>query len=343
MTCPPETLLTTGAPLIDLRAPAEFAHGAFPTAINLPLLTDRERNGVGIAYKQRGQKAAIDVGNRLVCGATKSDRVAGWTEFIDHHPNAWLYCWRGGLRSEIAQSWLKEAGYDVPRVVGGYKALRQACLQVLATAPKKTGRWLVLAGRTGTGKTVVVNTLDNALDLEGIANHRGSAFGGYSTPQPTPIDFENALAANYLQFQGSTLVLEDESRTIGRLALPESWYRKMSEAPLVLLEASVEARAAHIRGEYVEHPIHQGESSEALQDRLSAALEKIQKRLGGDRYRQVREALCNGFENGNHDRWIEMLLEWYYDPMYDYQLQAKQSRIRFRGDRETVTAYLQAQ
>ncbi|MCZ6658971.1 MAG: tRNA 2-selenouridine(34) synthase MnmH [Gammaproteobacteria bacterium] len=339
----PESLLRDRVPLIDLRAPLEFARGAFPHAVNLPLLSDAERRDVGNIYKQSGQQAAIECGNRLVSGAAKLDRIARWTKFIDRHPDAWLYCWRGGLRSVITQSWLKDVGYEIPRVAGGYKTLRQTCLQVLASAPRNTTQWLVLAGRTGTGKTVVINTLGNAIDLEDLANHRGSSFGGHTSPQPTPIDFENALAARYLRHTEATLVLEDESRTIGRLALPESWYHRMSEAPLVVLEASIEARAEHIRCEYVEHPLSRGEMSGELQTRLTAALDRIQKRLGGDRHRQVHDAMTAGFDNGEHGRWIGMLLEWYYDPMYDYQLQGKRSRIVFRGDRAAVTDYLQSQ
>ena len=344
----PADLLKENVPLLDLRSPAEFAKGAFPAAVNLPLLTDGERHEVGTLYKRRGREAAIERGHELVSGAVRSARIRTWTDFLGDHPNAWLYCWRGGLRSAIAQSWLAEAGWRVPRVAGGYKQLRNACLETLAalsdqSRPGAAKRWLMLSGRTGVGKTAVVKTLPQAVDLEALANHRGSAFGGREQVQPTPIAFENALAVQHLQHQGRTLVVEDESRNIGRLSLPEAWFAQMQQAPIVLLEAPLPARIDHIRKEYVEAPLAHGVNAGALQERLQAALDRIRKRLGGVRHQQVGAALAAAFRNGEHERWIGMLLAWYYDPMYDYQLKAKEKRIIFTGGRSAVTKFLQAQ
>ena len=173
-------LLANGVPFIDLRAPAEFAKGTIPGAVNLPLLTDCERAQVGTTYKNSGRAAAVDVGHRLLGETQRTCRTALWRQHADTHPGCWLYCWRGGLRSEIAQSWLAESGPAVPRVAGGFKALRAACVDVLANAPQSK-HWLVLAGRTGSGKTALLNEFATGIDLEGLANHRGSAFGARST------------------------------------------------------------------------------------------------------------------------------------------------------------------
>ena len=348
----PSDLLANDVPLIDLRAPAEFARGAFPNAVNRPLLTDDERAEIGTLHKRSGRDAAMRRGHELVAGEVRDARIKSWTDFLDQHPEARIYCWRGGLRSAIAQSWLLEAGWSVPRVEGGYKRLRQACLDVFDAlsandrlAPgaesAQAKRWLVLAGRTGVGKTAVIETLPDAIDLEALAQHRGSAFGGHGSGQPTPIAFENALAIDTLKHRGSRLIVEDESRTIGRLALPQSWHARMQQAPVVLLEAPMAERIAHIRAEYVDEPLANGTSEAALFTRHQAALDRIKKRLGHERHAKVADALNAGFSNGNHEGWIERLLTWYYDPMYDYQLKTKQRRVEFRGGRAAVRAYLQ--
>ena len=354
----PTDLLANDVPLIDLRAPAEFAKGAFPCAVNRPLLSDDERAEIGTLHKRQGRDAAIRRGHELVAGEIREARIKAWTDFLAEQPEAWIYCWRGGLRSAIAQSWLRESGWNVPRIEGGYKRLRQTCLdvfdalgpaealasanaQALGAKPVPAKRWLVLAGRTGVGKTAVIETLPEAIDLEALARHRGSAFGGHDGGQPTPIGFENALAIAYLKHRHPRLVVEDESRTIGRLALPQSWHACMQQAPIVLLEAPMAARVAHIRAEYVDEPLANGTAEAVLLDRHQAALDRIKKRLGQVRHIEVGDALKASFSNGNHEGWIERLLTWYYDPMYDYQLKTKQRRVEFRGGRASVTDYLQ--
>ena len=334
-----DQLLARHGPFIDLRAPGEFLTGAVPGAVNLPILSDDERHQVGLTYKETGQAAAIELGNSLVSGPVREERLAAWLSFIEIHPDAWLYCWRGGLRSETAQSWLADAGVSIHRVPGGFKALRRRCLQLLDSAPDAKP-WLVLGGRTGTGKTVVLNEVQGSIDLEGLANHRGSAFGAALSAQPTPVSFENALAVDWLTHNHRYLLLEDESRTIGRLAVPPNWHEKMQIAPVVILEADLDTRAAHIAAEYVDEPLAAGMTEVELAGRLRGSLDRIQRRLGGLRHKQVSEQLDRGFQTGEHSVWIQSLLSWYYDPMYDYQLKKKERRIVFRGDRAAVRQFL---
>jgi tRNA 2-selenouridine synthase len=338
-------VLRDGLPLVDLRAPVEFARGAVPNAVNLPLLTDDERAAVGTCFKQRGQAAAIALGESLVSGAVRAGRIALWQSFVESHPDALLYCWRGGLRSERVQQWLAEAGHAVPRIAGGFKALRQTCLDALAHV-SATQRIVVLAGRTGSGKTALLEQFANAVDLERLANHRGSAFGAAATAQPPPISFENALAVELLRRAAAPcILLEDESRTIGRIGLPDCLHAAMQRAPLVVLEVPRVERARHILGEYVTAPRAAGVDVVALRDRYLAAADRIARRLGGTRHATVRGAIVDAFGGGGesaHLRWIECLLEWYYDPMYDYQLQRKAGRVSVRGDRETVLRALAA-
>ncbi len=276
-------------------------------------------------------------------GPIREARLSRWLQFARDHPGAWLYCWRGGLRRETAQSWLAESGIDLPRLGGGFKALRQRCLQIIAAAPSQLP-WLVLAGRTGTGKTQLLNRLAASIDLEGLANHRGSAFGARLTPQPSPIAFENALAVNYLRTHlrggAAALLLEDESRTIGRLAVPKAWHDAMQQAPLAILELDLCDRATNICREYVWQPLAAGVAATTLSGHYQGALKRISKRLGGVRTREVSAMLAEGFDRGDHLPWIERLLEWYYDPMYDYQLKEKLDRVQFRGSSAAMLTFL---
>ena len=330
-------ILARARPLIDVRAPSEYARGALPDAVNLPLLNDEERAAVGTTYKRRGRAAAIELGHRLVSGDLKRARVAAWCAFVEERPDAAIYCARGGLRSEIAQTWLAEAGFHQARVAGGFKALRRRCLDVLEGLGER--RLVLVGGRTGSGKTSVLQSARASIDLERLANHRGSAFGAFPTPQPPPVAFENALAVEVMRLPlDEPIVIEDESRTIGRLAIPERLYEAMQRAPIVLIEADDEGRARNIYREYV---------LEADQPRshLTASLERIGRRLGGVRYAEIKALMDQAFEAGAtawplHRRWIARLLKDYYDPMYDYQLAGKANRVHTRGNTAEVAAAL---
>ena len=327
------TILRDNVPVLDVRAPTEFQRGCIPNSTNLPILDDNERAQVGIAYKQQGNKAAVELGFSLVNGRVKSHRVNAWCRYLRTNPSALLTCWRGGQRSQIAQRWLTDAGFDVPRIDGGFKAIRQCSLGVLAHA--NTRRWIVIAGSTGVGKTQFLNSYHESVDLEAIAHHRGSAFGQLETPQPTPVSFELALAQRLLQTDHfSSCLIEDESRTIGRLAIPSQLYEEMQSAPIIVLEASLESR---IQLTY-EHYVRNTHSLKLLD-----ALGRIQKRLGRERYSTVKVQLEKAIEHGTkvlHYDWIASLFNWYYDPMYEYQLKNKLERIIFKGDIQAVREYL---
>ena len=328
------SILRDNVPVLDVRAPTEYERGRIPNSTNIPILDDNERAQVGTTYKQEGNKAAVELGFSLVSGPAKSQRVNAWCQSLRSNPNALLTCWRGGQRSKIAQQWLADAGFDVPRIDGGFKAIRQCSLDVLARA--NTQRWVVLAGSTGVGKTQFLNSYHEAIDLEAIAHHRGSAFGQLETPQPTPVSFELDLAQRLLQTeQFSSCLIEDESRTIGRLAIPSHLYDEIQSAPIIVLEASLESR---IQLTY-EHYVRDADSM-----KLIDALGRIQKRLGRERYSIVKMQLEKAIEHGTsalHFDWIASLFKWYYDPMYEYQLKRKLERIIFRGDVQAVREYLQ--
>ena len=343
-----QTLLEQDTPFLDVRSPGEAARGTVPGAENWPILDDEERHRVGLTYKQSGHSAAESLGFELVSGQRRERRIAAWVDFARRHPNGWIFCWRGGQRSQIAQAWLEQSGVQLPRVEGGFKALRHACLQVISRAPSELS-WIILGGRTGSGKTDLLKQLRTSIDLEGLAAHRGSAFGATASPQPAPVTFENALAVSFLKRLADArssgrdaLVLEDESRTIGRLAVPETWHAQMQRSPLAILEVPMPVRCANIVREYVSEPLARGFPAEVLHERYAEALKRIERRLGGKRRKAVQSALDAGFAGGDHAAWVEMLLEMYYDPLYDYQLSRKQERVRLRGGWDEVREFLGA-
>lgn len=343
--------------MMDARAPIEFNKGAFPHTVNLPLMTDIERQKIGTCYTQQGEAAAIALGHRLVSGQVKADRLAAWADFAKAHPDGYLYCFRGGLRSQIVQTWLREeAGIAYPRVIGGYKALRGFLLGTLDRALDECG-FTVLGGMTGTGKTDVLLRLDHGLDLEGHARHRGSSFGKRVTGQPVQIDFENGLAIDILRKRHAghqRFVVEDEGQAIGSCSLPVALHRGMQRYPLIWLEDSLDRRVQRILRDYVVNlceefiATHGEDSGRAMfAQRLRQSLDKIQKRLGGLRHQQLAAimdaALAEQARSGNvdgHRAWIESLLTGYYDPMYRHQRQDKADRIVFTGDEDAVLDYL---
>lgn len=352
-------LLASNTPLLDVRAPIEFSQGAFPAAVNLPLMNDAEREAVGIAYKNLGQDAAVDLGHDLVSGANRQARITQWVEFIKQHPDGVLYCFRGGMRSQIAQRWLKQAGFERPRIDGGYKAMRQFLLQNLESSITQNN-FVVIGGLTGSGKTDVVQMLDARLDLEGLARHRGSSFGGRAQRQPSQIDFENNLSIDLLRLQQRgyhSIALEDESHLIGRCAVPLSLRKKTQQSQLVWVTAPLQERVQRIQRDYIEslakdYVAEYGELEglERYQVHLNKSLHNLRKRLGLERYAQLQERLEDALkkqtshgEFDGHQTWIAPLLTDYYDPMYQYQRQQKQKPTEFEGNVQEVVQYLQAQ
>ena len=349
-------IFLSGAPLMDTRAPIEFARGSFPGAVSLPLMTDEERAAVGTCYKRFGQEAAIELGHRLVAGASKAARIEAWANFARQHPDGILFCFRGGLRSQIVQRWLAdEAGIVYPRVAGGYKAMRHFLMEATERLTAELGM-IVIGGMTGTGKTELLIGERRALDLEACANHRGSGFGRRVSGQPAQIDFEHRIATRLLGIEAERagrVLVEDEGHFIGRCSIPEILYERMQTAPLLWLEDSFENRESRILRDYViaqraEHDAaYGGEGAARFAVHLYDSLFRIRKRLGGERYERARAALQEALriqeavdDAEAHREWIGLLLREYYDPMYVHQKQQKQSRIVACGDADTLARFV---
>ena len=350
-------IFLSNSDLLDVRAPIEFEQGAFPKAANLPLLNNDERSQVGICYKNQGQEKAIELGHKIISGNTRQQRLDQWINYAKQHHNSYIYCLRGGLRSKITQQWLAEAGIEMPRVQGGYKALRNFLIKQLANADKSFD-FTLIGGLTGCRKTELVRNLEHGIDLEGAAYHRGSSFGAHALPQSSQINFENSIAIDFLKASKLNLqhlALEDEGRFIGSVDIPKNIFNKMRSSPIVVVEQSLEERIQQLLTEYVINM--EAEFSEVHQDKeiafqqfsqyLLESLLRIRKRLGMQKWETLQANMKSALQNHRstsdvsaHQSWLEPLLVEYYDPMYESQLDDRTEHILFRGSYSECKQYL---
>ena len=294
-------------PILDVRAPIEFAQGHVPGALNLPLFTDEERAQIGTTYKQVSQERAVHLG--LDFFGPKMSALVKQAQKLAKGKEVRLHCWRGGMRSGAVHWLLELAGFKVHLLDEGYKDFRRGVLASFA----EPRQWRVLGGLTGSGKTDVLHALaasphpQRVLDLEGLASHKGSAFGAIGQPtQPTQEQFENNLAQALAALPGDEPIwVEDESRQIGRLTIPLALFEQLRSAPRWVLQVPREARVAKLAAEYgAEEPAE-----------LAAAIERIHKRLGGLATKQALAAV----EAGDFAQMVELVLD-YYDKTYTYGL-----------------------
>ncbi len=289
--------------LVDVRSPAEFKAASIPGAVNIPLFSDEERAAVGTVYRQEGPQAAKMVGLALV--SPKLPRLVEKTLSGAGHREILLYCWRGGMRSNSLAAVLEALACPVRRLTGGYKAFRRLVVRGL-TGYSLNVPVFVLNGLTGVGKTMVIRTLAErgvpALDLEEMAGHRGSVFGGFGLGPPhTQKDFEALLFLELWKHRAARyLVVEGEGRRIGPVVLPDFLFAAMLGGPRILLEASLEVRVERILTEY------RSTTAEQVKE-LTTAVSSLRNRLGEEkcaglleiigagRYAEAARELCTGY------------------------------------------------
>ena len=293
-------------PLIDVRTPAEFERGHIPGAVNMPLFSNGERARVGTIYKQVGPEAALREGLDIV--GPKMRHFVERAEAIAPDRRLALHCWRGGRRS-ASVGWLLEfAGFEVGLLSGGYKAFRRYVLDWFEARPRPL---LILGGPTGSGKTELLHALaargEQVVDLEGLAHHKGSAFGALGeAPQPSVEQFENLVYDRLRRLDPQRRIwLENESRAIGRVYLPEGLWRQMAAAPLLHLDVPPTARIRRLVDDYARFS----------RAELAAAFDKIKKRLGG----QHLQAALAALDGGDYAAAAAIALR-YYDKAYGHAL-----------------------
>jgi len=299
-------------PTVDVRSQGEFKEGHIRGAMNIPLLNNEERIAVGTDYKQKGQQEAIKtgfklVGPRLLDIVNEAERVAQNKELLVH-------CWRGGMRSNNFSLFAGMAGVKSHTLKGGYKVYRSLAFESF----KKPFQIILLTGCTGSGKSDVLRELkrqgEQVLDLEKLAHHKGSAFGGLlMPPQPTTEQFQNELFEEILTLDTARRIwVEDESIAIGKIFLPSDFWKTMHESPLVQMMVPREIRVQRLVNEY----------GAADRDEFLEIMGKIVKRLGGQNYNAGREKLLAGDMAAT----IDILLT-YYDKAYLQSIEKRKSKV----------------
>lgn len=330
-------------PAIDVRSEGEYHKAHFENTLNIPILSDAHRHDVGLAYKTEGSEAAKLLGHKLVSGEYKERMIRQWCEAIKSQP-ALIFCWRGGLRSRLAQDWVHQQGLEVYRVDSGYKGLRHEALKVIETPVS----FVVLSGMTGSGKTRLIHKLRRFVDLEALANHRGSAFGAhFGASQPQQATFENKLAQS-LYLAAENYVLEDESPNIGRCHLPDIFYARMVSAPMVMIETPARLRALEIFKEYIQAPVVNGMPLHEVENSFAKNVERIKNKLGGLECTNIKSLLNQSFRfdalnEDNTDAyldWIERLLTHYYDKLYIHSLSLKSRKTLYKGSWQDCLDFL---
>jgi len=294
--------------ILDVRSPGEYAKGHIPGAHSFPLFTDDERAQVGTLYTQSGRQAAffagLDfVGPKMSLFVKKALQIAPKKQLLIH-------CWRGGMRSASMAWLLQSAGFDVVILEGGYKKYRSHIRQAFS-APANI---LILSGMTGSGKTDILNEMKKkgvqVLDLEGIANHKGSVFGHIGQlQQPSSEQFENNLAKRWNEFDYSRPVwIEDESRNIGKVQIPETLYHAMNKAVVIRIDLPVQYRIDRLITEY----------ADIDDDAIGQSLLKIKDSLGLKNVQDLLQLLSSKNYQG-----FALKILTYYDESYDYSLKRK--------------------
>lgn len=291
------------APIIDVRTPAEFEEGHISGAYNIPLFSDEERVKVGTIYKNSGREAAVLEGLKH-SGPKMHDYIIQLKKIVrGKSRKVFVHCWRGGMRSESMVWLFKMAGFDAYKLEGGYKNYRSYIREDFGSERKI----LILGGYTGSGKTEILKKLEKKgeqiIDLEGLAHHKGSVYGGLGQEeQPTNEQFENDTWEVWRKLDPQKPVwIEDESRSIGRVGINNPLYMQMFNSNVLFLDFPVDERVRRLREEYTCFDVEQ----------LKELSAKIQKKLGGNKLKELMESL----EKGDFETAVKLSL-YYYDKAY---------------------------
>lgn len=304
---------------LDTRTTAEFEEDHLPGAINLPVLSNEERAIVGTIYKQKSKEEALEKGKDFF-----QQKMPDFLKEVEKHKDKTIIvnCWRGGMRSRVIVDMLNSLDYTAWQLEGGYKAYRAYVREQLEQFQLKP-KLIVLWGLTCTGKTELLSHFSNSLDLEGLAQHRGSLYGGIGLKPRSQKAFENLLLWRLRELKGQKfIIIEGESRKIGEVQMPDFLYKAMLQGIPLLVKRSIEKRAEHALQEY----FSTGESLRQIRE-ITAHLFKVISK-------QKQQEALRLLDEGKNKEAVKILLEYYYDPLYGHTIDGK--KYEFKIDSENL-------
>lgn len=301
--------------VVDVRASKEFLEGTYPGAINIPIFDDEERALVGTIYRYGGRDQAVDTGFQLV-----QSRLSELVEYFEKYRGQPLavFCARGGMRSRSVVNLLIKFGFTAWQLEGGYRSYRHSVQLILEGFRP---RLIVLHGHTGTGKTRILQRLRNMIDLEDLAQHQSSLFGGLNRKPRSQKSFDSCLCSMIPLFGEEPYFIEGESRKMGNIYLPAGLAEAMHSGHLVFISCALDKRVERIVEDY---PIQDDETL----GKVRTILQKLRPRLGG----RVVEHLCRLLENGDLHELVRILLVDYYDKRYDNSFAGYQFDLEINSD-----------
>ncbi len=304
---------------IDTRTPKEYQEDHLPNAINLPILSNEERAIVGTIYKQVSQEDAINKGVEFF-----SQKMSEYIKEVSQykHKPIIIYCWRGGMRSKTITSLLESLGYNVRQLIGGYKSYREYVRDQLSNYRLKP-KIFVLWGLTCTGKTALLQKLPNVIDLEGLAQHRGSLYGSLGLIPNSQKRFDTLFLQNLTKLNNEPYILvEGESRKIGDVQIPDFFYKAMLKGTHVLITRDINLRATEAVKEYL--------TSEEILAKFKTITQNLDRLLTNKRKQEIIQFI----EQQQYEEAVKILLTDYYDPLYSHTLKKTNFSFEVNNDDE---------
>ncbi len=299
-----ESLKIANPLYVDVRAPIEYNEDHIPGAVNLPIFNDEERKEIGTLYKMAGKTDAVKRGTEIG-GKRIVEIINSLAEIKDRE--IIIYCARGGMRSGAVASLINSLGIRVYRIIDGYRSYRKMVMDELSSIKIKP-KLFILQGLTGAGKTEILKLLPNAVDLEDMAGHRSSIFGGIGLKQNSQKRFETLLWLRLKELENEPFIIfEGESKKVGNMHIPENIFRQMREAPPIYIETSIERRVEIIKKEYT------GFNED---ERILKIVNSLRSKLGAVK----TDLLISYYNEGNLNEFIKILLLDYYDTLYRHTL-----------------------
>jgi tRNA 2-selenouridine synthase len=307
--------------LLDARTPKEYEEDHILGAINIPILTDKERHEIGLIFKQISREKAIEKGMKYF-----PKKIPGIMQVVKDHKdkNIVVYCARGGMRSQVIASLLDSIGFTVFKIEGGYKAFRNFLLKKMDAYQVKP-TFVVLYGLTCTGKTKLLQKFPNSIDLEGLAQHRSSLYGAVGLKPHSQKKFENLLMAKLEELKNEKhIIVEGESRRIGDVIIPEFFWKAMKRGKAVLVKRSLSLRVKEMIREYF------------TSEKNVQQIKKITPGLNRVISKNNRDRVVELLESGNSEEVGNLLLTKYYDPLYSHTLKQQDFVLKIDNDNQDV-------